>query len=76
MRVYPLSRLELVQRHRAYLEARTSRLLEWVAILVWALALVDSLSLGTNRFEDWRQIRSDLFLAITSVLTAQNISIR
>jgi small-conductance mechanosensitive channel len=45
LRTRPLAYLRLVQRHRALLEERTRRVLRWLAIAGWALAMLGSLGL-------------------------------
>jgi hypothetical protein len=45
LRVRPLAWLNLVQRHRATLQRRTTTLLGWLAVGTWALATLDQFAL-------------------------------
>lgn len=50
--VPPLSRLGMVNRHRELLHSSAGRLLNWVAIALWAIFVLEALSLRQPFFED------------------------
>jgi len=54
--VPPLARLGLVKRHEDLLRSRTRGVLTWTAILLWAVYVLEALSLRAPVFQDLRQV--------------------
>jgi len=52
----PLTRLVMVQRHRAALQAHATRLLGWVGCLLWAIFVLELLALRQPVFEDLKSV--------------------
>jgi small-conductance mechanosensitive channel len=56
--VPPLAHLDLIKHHRAFLQIRAWRLLQWVALIFWGAFLLEALSLRAPLFEDFKAISS------------------
>jgi small-conductance mechanosensitive channel len=56
MSIPPLARLGLVKRHRDLLHNRTCRVMGWVAILLWAIYVLEALSLRAPVFQNLREV--------------------
>lgn len=54
--VPPLARLDMVNRHRSFLQAQALRVLGWSAILVWIIFVLETLSLRDPLFQDLQGI--------------------
>jgi small-conductance mechanosensitive channel len=54
--VPPLSRLGLVMRHYSFLEQRIWRLLQILAVILWAVFLLEALSLRAPLFHDFKAL--------------------
>jgi potassium efflux system protein len=56
--VPPLAHLGVVAHHRAFLQVRAWRLLQWIALIFWGAFLLEALSLRAPLFEDFKAISS------------------
>jgi len=62
----PVGGLRMVQRHRSFLQNRTRQVLEWAAVLLWALYTLEAFSLRAPVFQNLKEIL-DAKLAVGSI---------
>ena len=51
-----LGRLDMVRRHRLFLQSRITQVLQWAATALWLLYLLEALALRATVFDDLQQI--------------------
>lgn len=63
----PLARLEIVRQHSAFIQSRIVQVIEWTAICLWILYVLEALSLRAPVFQDIKEV-------LTAKLAVKSIS--